>query len=64
MINVRLITFFLLSYASIASDIDGSGTEGDIEIRVFLGKVPNEVMVGETTLPLQKLPTEGFNRKP
>lgn len=53
-----------LPYTSIDSDIDGSGTKGDIEIRIFQGKAPNEIVVGETTLPLKKLPVEGFDRKP
>lgn len=55
---------FALLHVKCHSDIDGSGTEGVIEIRVFQGRQPNEVMVGETALPLQKLPVEGFDRKP
>ena len=45
------------------SIIDGSGTEGNIDIRVFQGDAPNEVVVGEAVVPLHKLPVEGFERK-
>eukprot|EP00903_Cladosiphon_okamuranus_P006300 g6178.t1 len=50
--------------ASFDFHIEGSGIDGDLEIRVFQGEIPNEVMVGETILGLQKLPVEGYDRKP
>ena len=52
-----------ISAPIVRSVIDGSGTEGDIEIRVFQGEGSNEVVVGETVVPLQKLPAGGFERK-
>lgn len=51
-------------YMEFRSHIEGSGSDGDLEIRVFQGKIPDEVMVGETILELHKLPAEGYSRKP
>lgn len=51
-------------YNNFCSHLEGSGIDGDLEISVFQGKIPDEVMVGETVLALQKLPSEGYDRKP